>query len=60
MTTYRVLVRKDYSEESIWRDALGYSEPLHVWSTDGAIDAPTRIPNGSHCQTKVDNYSFRD
>lgn len=43
-----VMVRDGFDEESIWRRALGGSEPLLVQSTDGPIDAPEHIPTGGH------------
>lgn len=43
-----VAVRDGFDEESIWRRALGGSEPLLVQSTDGPIDAPEHIPTGGH------------
>jgi hypothetical protein len=41
----RVNVRKDYSAESVWRSVL--SEPLHVASIDGPLDAPDNMPAGA-------------
>ena len=40
------LVRWGYSEEQVWRDALG-PQALRCCATDGPIDAPTWIPTGS-------------
>lgn len=44
----RILVRTGFTQENIWRDALGYSEPLLV-SADyvDCLDAPDFIPAGS-------------
>jgi hypothetical protein len=41
-------VRTHYSEESIWRDAMGGAEPLRVFVCDGPLDAPAHIPTGAH------------
>jgi hypothetical protein len=42
------IVRQGYTEQDIWRDALGNSEPLHCFSVvGGIIDAPNVIPAGS-------------
>lgn len=41
-------VRADYSEQAIWRNALGGKAPLLVFSVWGdALDAPEHIPAGS-------------
>lgn len=42
----RVGVRGVFSDEAVWRDALGGPEPLHVASTDGPLDAPESMPGG--------------
>ena len=50
----RVSVRKDYSEETVWREALGNSEPLLVYSAmEATLDAPDFIASGS---TVADSY----
>lgn len=42
------VVRKDFSEDSEWRDTLGNKEPLLAFATTGyCLDAPERIPAGS-------------
>lgn len=42
------VVRKGFSEDSEWRDALGNTVPLLAFATTGyCIDAPERIPAGS-------------
>ena len=43
----RVHVRQGFTEESIWRDALGGAEPLLVFVTYGPLDAPDHMPAGS-------------
>lgn len=43
----RVGVRPEYADEAVWRDALGRSAPLFVWSTDGGLDARDYSPAGS-------------
>lgn len=40
-------VRRGFTEESIWRDALGGPEPLRVHVIDGPLDAPEYMPCGS-------------
>lgn len=50
MTTHsstRVQVRGGFTEESIWRDVLGDSEPLPLFVTFGPLDAPDTMPAGS-------------
>ena len=44
----QLLVRKEFTQEAIWRDALGNSEPLltHADYVD-CLDAPHWIPAGS-------------
>lgn len=46
------LVRHDYSNEAVWRKALGNKEPLYPFAIHGEIlDAPQRIPAGAHKST---------
>jgi len=44
----QICVRKEFTQESVWRKALGNSEPLltHADRTD-CLDAPDFIPAGS-------------
>lgn len=44
--TKRVLVRPEYSDESVWRETLGFHTSLYPFSTDGPLDAPDWIPKG--------------
>jgi hypothetical protein len=46
--TKRALVRAEYSECRVWRQALGNDACLHPFVTDGNLDAPERIPSGAH------------
>ena len=42
------LVRRGFSEQDTWRDALGPQEPLHVFSILGqTLDAPELLPAGA-------------
>lgn len=42
------IVRQGYTEQDVWREVLGQSEPLHCFSiVGGIIDAPNVIPAGS-------------
>lgn len=51
---YRVFVRKEFSEESTWRDALGYAEPLLVHSSmELCLDAPDYLLTGSTIKDDV-------
>ena len=43
----RVQVRRGFTEESIWREALGGSEALLCFVTYGPLDAPEQMPAGS-------------
>jgi hypothetical protein len=44
----RVYVRREFSDEAVWRDALGNGEPLYVHScTDTPPDAPEYLAAGS-------------
>ena len=43
----RVMVRKGFTEEDIWRDTLGRKESLFVFVTYGSLDAPDAWPGGS-------------
>jgi hypothetical protein len=45
--TRRAQVRNGFTEECVWRPALGDAEPLHIFITDGPLDAPTWMPAGS-------------
>lgn len=50
----RVYVRQQYSEESTWREALGYGAPLLVHSSiEPTLDADDFICAGS---TVADDY----
>lgn len=40
-------VRRGFTEEDVYREALGGAEPLRVFVIDGPIDAPAHIPAGS-------------
>jgi len=40
-------VRRGYTQECDWRDALGGAEPLRVAVIDGPMDAPEWLPAGS-------------
>lgn len=43
-----VLVRPGFSEQDIWRDALGNNEPLRPFASfEMHLDAPDIIPAGS-------------
>ena len=51
-TTYR----KEFSQESVWRETLGYSVPLRVYNDPefGSMDAKEYLPAGSsHWQCLV-------
>ena len=51
--SHNVGVRAEYSEESVWRDALGRAEPLLVCaSREPHLDAPEILPAGSMRATK--------
>lgn len=40
-----MLVRHQYSEEAVWRETLGNSEPLYCFSIHGeCLDAPENMP----------------
>jgi hypothetical protein len=46
--TRRALVRCDYSQDAVWRPALGESAALYVFVTfECGIDAPDYSPAGS-------------
>ena len=45
--TRYALVRRGFTEECLWREALGGNEPLRVSVTDGPMDAPNWISAGS-------------
>lgn len=45
--TRRAQVRYGFTEQDTYRDALGGAEPLHVFVTDGPLDAPGWMPAGS-------------
>ena len=46
--TYRILVRNGFSEESVWRSALGNETYLLVHSSiETCLDAPDFVPSGS-------------
>jgi hypothetical protein len=46
-------VRAEYSEEAVWRDALGRAEPLLVFaSREPHLDAPEILPAGGMRATK--------
>lgn len=52
-----VSVRQEFSDESIWRDALGAAEPLFVFSAlEPHLDAPEIMPAGSTRSTKYGPY----
>ena len=44
----RVQVRRGFTEENVWREALGGAEPLLCFVTYGPLDAPDNMPAGSH------------
>jgi hypothetical protein len=50
-------VRRGFTEEDVWRDALGNAEPLRVFVTDGALDAPEHLPAGSMRSMKHGPYA---
>jgi len=52
--TKRITLKKEFSQESTWRDALGESEPLLIFSdwTD-CLDAPDWIPAGATKQVQA-------
>lgn len=46
-------VRREFSEEAVWREALGNREPLLVFSVQSeALDAPDWIPTGG-CHSQL-------
>lgn len=47
LTPVTPCVRTGFTEQCIWRDALGGAEPLRVAVTDGPLDAPQHGPAGS-------------
>jgi len=53
MDSQRAVVRMDYSEQAIWRAALGNSEPLLCHATYGPIDARDVMPAGSMVSCKL-------
>ncbi len=46
---YYTTFRKEFSQESVWRDCLGYSASLFVYNDPefGSLDAKDSIPAGS-------------
>lgn len=42
-----ISVRHGFTEQCVWRPALGGYEPLRVAVTDGPLDAPDWMPAGS-------------
>lgn len=46
-------VRSDFTEEAIYREALGRTEPLRVAVIDGPLDAPEWIPAGGTKSTNA-------
>ena len=53
----RVIVRKGYSEQDVWRGALGDHEPLLSFVTYGPLDAPGMMPVGG-CLVRYAVLSF--
>lgn len=47
LTRVTPCVRTGFTEQCVWRDALGGAEPLRVAVTDGPLDAPEHGPAGS-------------
>lgn len=43
----RILVRAAFSEEAVWRKALGPAEPLLIFAAYGPLDAPEYVPAGA-------------
>lgn len=63
--SHRIGVRRCFSEESIWREALGPCEPLLVAATYGCLDATNWIPTGGHdnssaCGPRPGMWDFRN
>lgn len=61
---HRVGCRAGYSEESVWREALGGTEPLLAFATFGCLDATNWIPTGAHVGNQATSerpgaYAFR-
>jgi len=49
-----VLVRPGYTEQDVWRAALGNYEPLRAFATlSGDLDAPLVLPAGSTRATQL-------
>lgn len=46
--SHRIGCRAAFSEESVWRQALGPTEPLLCLATYGCLDATSWIPKGGH------------
>lgn len=54
-----MLVRPEYSDEAVWRKALGNREPLYPFAIHGfSLDASEWIPAGSTRKYTVGNRSF--
>ena len=49
MENFYTEFRKEFSQESVWRDSLGYTTPLFVYNDPefGSIDAKEFLPAGS-------------
>jgi hypothetical protein len=56
----RINLRKEFTQESVWRDVLGYSAPLltHADETD-CLDAPDYVPAGSSLPVHKFTPAFR-
>ena len=46
-TTRFAQVRRGFTEECVYRDALGRTEPLRCFVVDGPLDAPAFLSAGS-------------
>lgn len=52
-----MLVRREFSEEAVWRDTLGNSAQLYPLALHGfAIDAPEHYPAGSMLASNLGTY----
>lgn len=51
------LVRPGFTQEAIWRDALGNSAPLLIAADTGeCLDAPEYVPAGSMVSSRIAGY----
>ena len=54
-------VRRGFSEQDVWREALGVFEPLLAYADKlPTLDAPDYLPSGHTTKKILRDYSFRE